>query len=395
MKLSALSVSQSNHTLRRFRNCCTTFVARRVAAFIVFVMGLLGASAVAQPPDLKKLSDAVEQVRAKYKLPAMGAALVTSDGLQSIGVAGVRKRGDTAAVTLDDVWHLGSDGKAMTATMIARLVERGVMRWEQTLGETFVDLAPQMSADIHAVTLTQLLSHHAGFDANFELVKYVDRKDLVAARVDVLKEAMTKGLKSKPGSTFRYSNWGYVVASAMAERATGKSFETLMHEELFTPLKMSSAGFGGTGTVGKVDQPWPHTGDGKPAPSNGPAMDNLPVMAAAGTMHMTLVDWAKFVTEHLRGAQGELGKSTLLKKATFEKLHTVVGGDYALGWIVLKRGWAGGNALHHGGDNTMNTAVVWAAPVKDFAVLIVTNQSEASRAADEMVGVLLSTRQRQ
>ncbi len=362
--------------------------------FIFFASSVFGSKASAHAVDFKRLSDAVEQVRTKHKLPAMGAALVTSEGMQSIGVAGTRKRGDTTVVTNDDLWHLGSDGKAMTATMIARLVERGVMKWEQTLGETFTELAPQMNADMKSVTLGQLLSHHAGFDANFDLMKYVGRKDLVAARVDTLKEAMTNGLKNKPGSKFLYSNWGYVVASAMAERTTGKPFETLMREELFTPLKMTSAGFGGTGTVGKIDQPWPHTGNGKPAPSNGPQMDNLPVMAAAGTMHMTLADWGKFVAEHLRGVQGDTGKSTLLKKATFEKLHTVVGSDYAMGWIVVKRGWAGGNALHHAGDNTMNFALVWAAPIKDFAVLIVTNQSDAFSAADDMAGLLISAQQR-
>jgi CubicO group peptidase (beta-lactamase class C family) len=386
-------MSNTNDTIKYA--LATVCAALFVVALVYFASGLLSKTAVAQPVDLKKLDEAVEQVRAKHKLPAMGAALVTSEGLQSIGVAGVRKRGDTTPVTSDDLWHLGSNGKAMTATMIARLVERGVMKWEQTLGETFTDLVPQMKADMQSVTLAQLLSHHAGFDANFDLMKYVDRKDLQVARVDTLKEAMTKGLQSKPGSKLLYSNWGYVVASAMAERATGKPFETLMREELFTPLKMTSAGFGGTGTVGKIDQPWPHTGNGKSASSNGPDMDNLPVMAAAGTIHMTLADWGKFVAEHLRGVQGEARKSTLLKKATFEKLHTVVGGDYAMGWIVAKRSWAGGNALHHAGDNTMNFALLWVAPIKDYAVLIVTNQSGAFSAADEMAGLMISARQRQ
>jgi CubicO group peptidase (beta-lactamase class C family) len=354
--------------------------------FAYFAIGIMSASASAQAGDFKKLGDAVEQVRAKHKLPAMGAVLVTSEGVQAIGVSGTRKRGGATLATTDDLWHLGSDGKAMTATMIARLVERGTMKWEQTLGETFPDLAPQMKADMKSVTLTQLLSHRAGFGANFDAMKYVGRKDLVAARLDVLREAMAGGLKSKPGSAHLYSNWGYAVAGAMAERAAGKSFEVLMREELFAPLKMTSVGFGGTGTVGKIDQPWPHDGQGKPMPSNGPEMDNLPVMSPAGTMHMSLADWSRFVAEHIRGAQG---KSSVLKKETFAKLHAVVGNDYALGWIVAQRDWAGGNALSHAGDNTMNSALVWVAPAKDFAVLITVNQSDAFVAADELAGTMI------
>ena len=112
---------------------------------------------------------------------------------------------------------------------------------------------------------------------------------------------------SKPGEKFLYSNWGYVIAGHMAEKATGKSWETLMQTEVFGPLKMSTAGFGGTGTLGKIDQPWPHSMLGMPMPTNGKAQDNLPVMGPAGTIHMTIQDWGKFVAEHLKGHHGKSG----------------------------------------------------------------------------------------
>ena len=109
-------------------------------------------------------------------------------------------------------------------------------------------------------------------------------------------------------------------------------------------------------------------------------------MGPAGTMHMTLTDWGRFVAEHMRGAQG---KSTFLKKEAFVTLQTPIANDYAMGWIAVSRSWAGGMALSHGGDNTMNSALVWAAPQKDFAMLVVTNQSAASVAADGVVGALI------
>ncbi|MGL4230733.1 MAG: serine hydrolase domain-containing protein [Casimicrobium sp.] len=378
-------------TSRHYLNIALGYLAPVVWCYLAMLvaywgLGLFAGKAVAQSLDFKNLQPTIETVRASHKLPALGAVLVTSEGVQSLATSGVRKRDDKTPVTNDDLWHLGSDGKAMTATMVARLVEKGMMKWTQTLGETFPELAPQMSEDMKSVTITQLLSHRAGFDANFDIMQYANRKDLAAARVDVLKEAMKKGLRSKPGEKFLYSNWSYTVASAMAERASGKSFEMLMRDEVFAPLEMKSAGFQGTGTVGKIDQPWPHTANGKPAPSNGPEMDNVPTMAAAGTMHMSLADWAKFVREHLRAAQG---KSTFLKKESAEKLHTPVGNDYALGWLTAKRGWAGGMALNHAGDNTMNFALAWVAPAKDFAVLVATNQSGAHPATDELAGAMI------
>ena len=63
-----------------------------------------------------------------------------------------------------------------------------------------------------------------------------------------------------------YSNLGYVVAGAMAERVTARSWESLMQERLFAPLGISSAGFGAPGVPGELDQPWGHQRD--PASGN-------------------------------------------------------------------------------------------------------------------------------
>lgn len=358
------------------------------AVLFVVCLGLVLVSgrALAQTTDLKNLQPTIERVVDAQNLPAAGGAFVTSAGMQSFAVAGVRKRGEKVAVSSSDLWHLGSNGKAMTAAMIARLVERGAIRWNQTLAELFPELAKEMPQPMRAITVEQLLSHRAGLDANFDVMRYVSRKDLGAARIDVLKDAMRKGVSNKPGEKFLYSNWGYTIASAMAERATAKSFENLMREEVFVPLAMKSAGFQGTGTPGKIDQPWPHASNGKPAPDNGPEMDNVPTMAAAGTMHMNLQDYALFVAEILKAAQG---KSAWLKKETVEALLQSRGDDYALGWLVPERGWAGGRAMHHGGDNTLNSAVIWGSPKRDFAVIFVANQSGAHRAGNEFVTAVI------
>jgi CubicO group peptidase (beta-lactamase class C family) len=61
-----------------------------------------------------------------------------------------------------------------------------------------------------------------------------------------------------------YSNRGYIVAGAMLERLTKRSWEELMRQRLFQPLKMTSASFGLTTTnARKVEQPWPHIRQGE------------------------------------------------------------------------------------------------------------------------------------
>jgi hypothetical protein len=118
-------------------------------------------------------------------------------------------------------------------------------------------------------------------------------------------------------------------------------------------------------------------------------MDNLPVMGPAGRVHCSIQDWAKFIQDQLRGDRGQ---TALLKPDTYKKLHTPhFGGDYALGWISVERGWGGGKVLNHAGDNTMNFANVWVAPLRDFAILVCVNQSgnSAFAATDEAVAALL------
>ena len=163
-----------------------------------------------------------------------------------------------------------------------------------------------------------------------------------------------------------------------------------MKQHVFTPLGITHAGFGGTGTLGKIDQPWPHNPDGKPTATNGPEMDNAAMLGPAGTVHMPLIDWSKFIAEHLAG---RAGKGRLLKTTTsYEHLHTATqaGVPYAFGWLALERPW-GGHVLNHNGSNTMNYSVAWLAPEKDFAVIACTNSGSdrAAKALDDVAGLLI------
>jgi CubicO group peptidase (beta-lactamase class C family) len=384
--------------------------AGAVAMFVLCVVSLFAvawimnhrnnAAKIASAPDFcpmagdEAVTRALKPIRQKFNVPAMAVAVVTSEEIKFVGAVGVRKRGTEIPVALGDLWHLGSDGKAMTSTLVARLVERGQLKWDSALAQVFPDLAPQMNPEFQKVTLLQLLSHRAGLPANLNLAEYPGN-DVASLRLRAVVEELAKKPESTPGSKYAYSNLGYIIAAAMVEKTTGKTWEQAITDEVFDPLRMTSAGFGGTGTRGQIDQPWPHTGDGNPAAENGPEMDNPPVMGPAGRIHCSIQDWAKFVQDQLRGGRGA---PALLKPESYQKLQTPpFGGDYALGWRVVQRSWAGGKALNHGGDNTMNFANVWVAPSRNFAILVCVNQSgnKAFQATDEVVVAMIDLLQKQ
>src|SRR5690606_13360055 len=101
-----------------------------------------------------------EVMAAEAPPPALAGAVVTDDGFDWRGVAGVRRAGDEAPATLDDLWHLGSNTKAMTSALYARLVEQGRARWGATVPELFPDLTIDPSWT--TITVEQLMAHRSG-----------------------------------------------------------------------------------------------------------------------------------------------------------------------------------------------------------------------------------------
>jgi len=361
-----------------------------VSSFLALWLAAIPCLSGQQSAGEKGLDEILGAVRQTHSVPALGAAIVTSKGLEAVGVVGLRKAGTEVAATADDKWHLGSDTKAMTACLVASLVERGRLKWETTVEEVFPDLAASMSPAFRKINLLELLSHRAGLPANLFWGLLPRTQTIREQRLAALKAASTVNLDSEPGTKYLYSNLGYVIAGAIAERTADGSWEELISRTVFQPLGMESAGFGGVGTPGQIDQPWGHGADGRPVKDNGPEVDNPPVLGPAGRVHCTLGDWARFIADQLRGARGQTG---LLKPETYRILQAPpFGGDYALGWVVVDREWGGGKVLTHSGSNTMNLAVAWLAPLRDFAVLVVTNQGgpAAFKACDETASALIN-----
>ena len=340
-----------------------------------------------EPEEINAL---LEPIREKYELPALAGGILHAGAMIGLGAVGVRRVGSPERVTVQDRWHLGSCTKTMTATLIATLVDEGVLSWQTTIGEAFPDFRATSHPAWQAVTVEQLLAHLSGLPSNdgssdqFWAQFFAQGGILAEPLMEQRRSAVELMLKQEPafppGSRRSYSNLGYIAAGAIAEAVTGQVWEELMAERLFVPLGMASAGFGAPGNSGTNSQPRGHHGRTPLEP--GPQADAIPAHGPAGTVHSSLADWGKFIALHLAGARGE---SAFLTPGTFQKLQTVVpvqGVDafpYALGWDVGERIWAGGRALFHAGSNTYWFTVVWVAPSKDFAVLIATNAAEYDR----------------
>ena len=357
-----------------------------------FLCAFLATPASSRAEDVSTMLAAI---REKHQVPALAAAAVRGEELIAIGATGIREHGKSEPVTIDDLWHIGSCTKSMTATLAAMLVEEGKLKWDSTIASVLPAMRAKMVPDWREVTLEQLLRHRGGAPGNAPrdlwAEAYKARGKPTAQRIDFVRGLLARAPEAAPGTEYIYSNQGYAIAGAMIEQVTGAAWEDLMQRRLFAPLGMKGAGFGPPGSAGRVDQPRAHVmrnGQLEAIPP-GPRADNPAAIGPAGTVHCAIGDLARYAAMHAREGRGT---PSLLKPESFAKLHSVGEGEkYAMGWGVAKRDWAGGTTLSHSGSNTMWFAVIWVAPAKDAAFVAATNVAGrgAEKACDDAVAALI------
>jgi CubicO group peptidase (beta-lactamase class C family) len=378
----------------------------RNALLLPTLITLTLGSAVCGARAQTSLDTELKPYLAKYRLPALAAAVVKDGKIFAQGAVGTRRAGAEVPVTINDRFHLGSDTKAMTALLAAMLVEQGKLQWDSTVAEVFPELAKEMDARLRGVTLVQLLSHTSGIPSdNKTFEDLLGRAMLQDGNLDdmrywLVKQWVKLPLEGEPGKKFAYANMGYTLAGAIIERAGGKTWDELITQRVFTPLGLKTAGLGCQASLGRIDAPLGHKiVDGKPkAILSGPNGDNPLVLGPAGIAHMSVLDFARWADWN--AGEGRRGPK-LVRAETLKKLHTMVvsmpekkdalpgtpsRGKYGLGWGQLPVDWAPEPLLFHGGSNELNLAHVWVDPKRDVAMVLVTNIS--GKRADEALFTL-------
>ena len=365
---------------------------RRLLTLILFLLVVLplavgGCGDKGTGPAATSLQRALNDALWRHHLPGIAGAIIRSDSIET-AVAGVRRLGFSSVIRIDDRFHLGSNTKAMTATLIARLVEEGRLTWESTPSSVFPELADSIRPEYRDITLTQLLSHRAGIPPFTEVTEFLALPDFIGTPMQQ-RRAFTAWLLHRPPATapgqFLYSNAGYGIAGAMAERAAGESWESMLNSRLFVPLGIH--GEIGWPAAADSNQPWGHWEEsGKLTPHNPHDEYQLPaIIAPAGDVNMAITDYARFVQLHLRGLEG---RPELLSSASFTRMHTP-NGDYALGWVVQLIDGVKSSA-HEGSAGTFY-AIVVVQPTRDLAVVVLTNAGTdvAEQAISEVALTLL------
>lgn len=363
-----------------------TFIARCVLALCALATASLTAVASSREESNldQALANLVSEQRKQRGLVGLGVMVMRDGQVIASAVAGERKHGSAVLLTDRDKWHIGSITKSFTATMIARLVERGELRWSTTVGEIFAN-NNQIADGWQDVTLEQLLTHTSGASSKLKRpFSYIFRDHAEGAERAIAREALVLDVLknapvSPPGTQFAYSNAGFLIAGAIAEKRTGKSWEELIRREVFAPLGIRSGGFGHPEDETRaLEQPRGH----KSLLGFTVSADDDPtvVIGPAGSIHVSLRDLLVYANDHL---QGESGRGRLLNAQSYQKLHSPVLENYAFGWVINPHDeWANGRVLWHNGSNGMWDALLAISPTTNTVIAVVTNDGRKALTGD-------------
>ncbi len=137
--------------------------------------------------------------------------------------------------TLGTRIRIASASKWLSALTIARVVEKGQLRWTDTVGQYF----PTVEASKRSITLAQLFSHTSALPGGDDFCMSNPLYTLETCANRILQQPLI----GQPGTVFSYGGNSMQVAGRMAELATGKAWDDIFIAEMVVPLGMNATDF--------------------------------------------------------------------------------------------------------------------------------------------------------
>ena len=188
-------------------------------------------------PELAAFDDAIHTIMANHSIPS-GSAAITWQGRLVLAHGYTLDPGpNDIVVQPQSLFRIASVSKPITSTLINRLIQEGRLSLDDTLGQ-YVDLTPPPgeTADprLATITIRNLLEHLAGlgvystigFDPMFYDANIANALGIALPvhRADIIEFMNGVPLATDPGTTYNYSNYGYLLLGCVIEAVTGMSY---------------------------------------------------------------------------------------------------------------------------------------------------------------------------
>lgn len=292
---------------------------------------------------LPKMS--LDNLMEEYRIPGVAVAVIDDGEIAWIKGYGTIHAQRDIAVTPDTYFEAGSTTKTLTAALVMKLVEQGQLDLDRDVNDYLeswrVPESPLLDGE--TVTIRRLLSHLSGLSEGND---FGETEGGVPTVVDVLEgrppatnEAAT--IEFTPGTTWHYSNFGYIVIQLLLEDHFVRPYAELMQEYIFDPLQMTRSTFAYHDKNAIRDEAIvPHDANGTPheRPMN-------PTIKAHGDLQISPRDLARFTIALMRAYRGEpnglFSQSTaramlgVTRRIRPEEFYGLEGYAYGLGVFLL------------------------------------------------------------
>jgi len=332
----------------------------------------------------KNIEASINKAMKAFQVPGVAVAIVKDNKIVMSKGFGLTEYGTNHKVNGDTLFGIASNTKAMTAALLANLVDQGKLTWKTKV----IDIIPEFQMPDAYVTreftILDLLSHNSGLG--------LGAGDLMIwPGTTLTNQDIIKGLKHLPEvssfrSEFAYDNLMYVIAGEIIAKITGKSWQENINATIFKPLGMNKtkAAFSliseQNKNVARAHVPL----DGKLNVVGG---DFLEQFSSAGSVASSVNDMSLWLKAQLnKGAYGKDEKlfserqshnmwqmQTILPVSdSATKNNKTHFSGYALGWFV--NDYHGVKLIHHSGGILGMVSKVVLVPEEDLAMVILTNQ---------------------
>ncbi|WP_426480584.1 serine hydrolase [Chryseobacterium sp. R2ACT005] len=268
------------------------------------------------------------------------------------------------------LFEIASITKLFTGTLMAKAVLDGKVSLDDDIRKYITGSYPNLQFNGTPVKIKGLVSLKSGFNKDLpdksELLK--ERNDSTAFKIEKLEKAYTKeqffkDLKSikvetLPGTVYNYNNGTLQLTAHILENVYGKSYETLLKENILIPLKLNNT----TLHINK-NETIANGYDG-----NGNLMPFLPysLWGSQSYLKSTLTDLTTFL-------KFELDKKNSLVQESQRDLLNNKNYWNAYFWDEVTINHNGRNARKHGGAfGTQN--LFWVFPDYNIGISVITNQ---------------------
>jgi len=194
---------------------------------------------VAQHAVLIPLSERVDPIvnaaMAEQKLPAVSVAIASRGKLDYDKAFGMADLENAVPATTQTLFRTGSIAKPITAVAAMQLVERGKLDLDAPV-QTYCPAFPKKQWPI---TTRELLSHTSGIRHYKE--HEIDSTKHYGKILDGFGIFAVDPLLFEPGTSYKYSTYGYSVVGCAIEGASGESYPAFVQENVLRPAGMTHA----------------------------------------------------------------------------------------------------------------------------------------------------------